>query len=67
MTSAHLVEAWWFLLDHATITDLCLVTLLNWTVGILTEIGITPKELLLNRFISPCPIYHFFLPYLCVG
>jgi hypothetical protein len=49
------VEAWQFLLDHAAIADLCLVTLLNWTVGTLTllnwtagiltnKIGIAPKN-----------------------
>ena len=38
-------EAWIFLLDHATADSLCLVTLLNWTAGILTmKIGITPKN-----------------------
>jgi hypothetical protein len=55
LTRADLAEAWGFLLDHATAADLCLVTLLNrtvgilmllnWTVGILTtEIRIAPKS-----------------------
>jgi hypothetical protein len=35
LTHVNLVEAWQFLLDHAAIADLCLVTLLSWTVGIL--------------------------------
>lgn len=37
-------------------------TLLGWTAGILTEIEITPKELLLNRPTSSCPTYHLFSP-----
>jgi hypothetical protein len=47
------MEAWLFLLDP--VADLCLNTLLNWTVGILTglnwtagiltmTIGVTPKN-----------------------
>ena len=62
-----------FLLDHAVAADSCLATLLNWTVGILTLLNwiagiltngdeICPKELLLNRSTSPCPIYCLFSP-----
>jgi hypothetical protein len=59
LTYADLAKAWMFLLDYDTTADSCFLTLLNWTAGILTtEIGIAPKELLLNRSKSPCPIYH---------
>ena len=46
----------WFLLDGAAATDSCLVVAieLDWSSGVLTmKSGITPKELLLNRFTSP--------------
>ena len=36
LTYMDLVDAWLFLLDFDATVDLCLVTLLNWTVGILT-------------------------------
>jgi hypothetical protein len=37
-----------------------ILTLLNWTTGILTvKIGIALKELLLNRSTSPWPIHLF--------
>ena len=62
-----LAEAWLFLLDRAAPVDSFLVTLLNWTVGILTLLNRTAsiltngdwdclKVLLLNRSTSPCPI-----------
>jgi hypothetical protein len=37
------------------------LSLLNWTASILTN-GDDPKELLVNRSTSPCPIYHLFSP-----
>jgi hypothetical protein len=40
-----------------------ILTLLDWNACILTmEIGISPKELLLNRSTLLCPIYHLFSP-----
>jgi hypothetical protein len=40
-----------------------ILTLLNWTGGILTNgYWKGPKELLLNNSTFPCPIYHFFSP-----
>jgi hypothetical protein len=45
MTHADSAEAWWFLLNCAAVADLCLLTPLSWTVGVLTtEIGISPKN-----------------------
>jgi hypothetical protein len=39
----------------------CILTLLNWTASILTNGDWNrPKKLILNRFITPCPIYHMF-------
>ena len=77
LTCANSLETLWFLLVRVTIVDSCLVTPLNWTVGILTllnwtdsistEIRITPKELLLNSSTFPCPIYHLFSPILDGG
>ena len=62
MTHVNSAEAWLILLDCATTAELLfgILILLNWTAGILTmEIEIIPNELL-NRSISPCPIYHLF-------
>ena len=54
------MEAQRVLQECANTADLCLWTLLNWTCWYpeKMEIGITPKEILLNRSTSPCPIYH---------
>jgi hypothetical protein len=41
LTHANLIEAWLFLLDCTAIADSCLVTLLNWTVGVLTLLNLT--------------------------
>ena len=41
LTCVYSAETWWFLLDGATIADSCLVTLLNWTVGILIVLNWT--------------------------
>jgi hypothetical protein len=38
LTPANFAEAWWFLPYHATVAHSCLVTLSNWTAGILTDI-----------------------------
>jgi len=74
LTSASLMEAWMFLLDCATSDDLCLVTFffqLDYWYPDNTGLdcrcpdssdGICPKELLLNRSTSTCPIYHLFSP-----
>jgi hypothetical protein len=73
LTPEESVEAWWFLLDHATAADLCLVTLfeMNCWYPDTTELNCwyhdngdwnRPEELLLNRSTSPCPIYHLFSP-----
>ena len=52
--SAGLCRYCWFTFDF--------LILLNWTAGILTtEIGIAPKELLLNRSTNPFPINHLSL------
>jgi len=45
-----------FLLDQVTAVDLCLV-FWSWTGLLTTNIGITPKELLLNRSTSPLSYY----------
>jgi hypothetical protein len=51
---------YWILLNCA---DLCFLTRLNWTAGILTNRDWNyPKELLLNRSTHPCPVYHLFSP-----
>jgi hypothetical protein len=61
LTHVKLVESWQFLLDHAVFAGLRLVTHLNWAIGILTNGDWNcPKELLLNRSASPCPVYHLF-------
>ena len=39
-----------------------ILTPLNSTAGILTETGLSPKELLLNMSTSLYPIYHLFSP-----
>ena len=55
----NLAEVWLFLLDLATAAYLCLVTLFEldcWYPD--NEDWNHPKKLLLNRFISFCPIYH---------
>lgn len=45
----------WFMFD--------ILTLLNWTAGILTNGGWNrPPKLLLHRPTSLCPIYHLYLP-----
>lgn len=70
LTSADLVETWWFLLDHASTADSCLVTLLNKTIGIVTLLNWTAdtltngnqnhlKELLLKRSTFPLSYYSF--------
>jgi hypothetical protein len=65
LTCADSAEYGWFLLDLATAVDSCLASWDYWT-GLLvswqTEFGITPKELLLIRSTTPCPIYHLFSP-----
>ena len=40
-----------------------ILTLLNWTAGMLTNrLESSPKELLINRSTPPCPIYYLFAP-----
>ena len=64
LTHADLVEAWQFLPDHATAadsfwySDTTELDARNLTNGNWNHL----KELLLNRSISPCPIYHLFSP-----
>jgi hypothetical protein len=65
LTPADSEEAWQFLLVCTPATDFCLVSWLYWTgllVSCQMEIGIIPKELLLNRSTSLYPIYHFLSP-----
>lgn len=70
---ANSAEAWLFLLDRAITVDLCLVTLFELDCWYLNTTDLDcwypdnrlwnhPKELLLNRSTSSCPIYHLFFP-----
>ena len=60
LTFANLAEAWWFLLDPATATDLCLVSWHHWTGLFVFWNWNCP--IFLNKTIFPCPIYHLFSP-----
>jgi len=74
LTTASLVEAWLLLQDCATSAVLCLVTFFfqvdywypdtKWLDFRCPDSSdwICPKELLLNRSTSTCPIYHLFSP-----